>query len=153
MAYNASDILGAPQIAGARVLPKGFIVKHATGPAGVGLAGGVTGAVVSATASDIAARKRREDLATSTTPVIGRSAFLAATADELALIGINQKSLTGKLSDVIVRFPRSDVASVDYNGGIVSKLTISFADESRWEFEIAKGGGKAAKGLAEEIAR
>ncbi|HWF15424.1 MAG TPA: hypothetical protein VG244_04530, partial [Acidimicrobiales bacterium] len=96
-------------------------------------------------------RKRQKDAATSTTPNVGRSAFLAATADELALVGINQKSLTGKLSDVMARVPRSEVASIAFDGGFVSKLSVSFTDESRWDFEVAKGGGKACKALAEEI--
>jgi hypothetical protein len=99
------------------------------------------------------ARQRKEDNAASVTPVIGRSAFLAATADDLALVGINQKSLTGKLSDVLAQVPRSEVASVDYDGGFVSRLTVAFTDGSKWEFDVAKGGGKACKALAEEIKR
>jgi hypothetical protein len=151
MAYDASEILGSGQVAGARVLSKGFIVGHAAGPAGLGLAGGVTGALLSATASDVVARQRKKDNAGSVTPVIGRSAFLAATADDLALVAINQKSLTGKLSDVLARVPRSEVAAVDYDGGFVSHLTVAFTDGSKWEFDVAKGGGKACKVLAEEI--
>ena len=34
MAYDASEILGSQQAAGARVLPKGSIMKHAWGPGG-----------------------------------------------------------------------------------------------------------------------
>lgn len=155
MAYDASEILGAPQLAGARVLSKGFIMKHAMGPAGAGLAGGVTGAVASSTGTEILGRraKKREHEAPSVTPKIGRSAFLAATADELALVDINEKGLTGKLSDVLIRVPRDRVAAVDFKGGFVSHLTVSFADESKWEFDVAKGGGKACKALSEELQR
>ena len=153
MAYNASEILGAPQVAGARVLSKGFIMKHAWGPGGAGLAGGVAGAVASASGTEVLKRKekRQEEQSPSVTPKIGRSAYLAATADELALVDINQKSLTGKLSDVLMRVPRDQVESVDFKGGFVSHLTVAFTDGSRWEFDVAKGGGKDCKALAEEI--
>ena len=148
MAYDATEILGAPQVAGARVLSKGYIKRQAAGPAGVGLVGGVTGAVISATASEAVGRQQKNEQAEADTPHVGRSAFLAATADELALIGINEKSLTGKLGDVLARVPRGDVRSIEYDGGFISKLTVFLTDETKWEFDVAKGGGKAAKGIA-----
>lgn len=151
MAYDATKILGSAQIAGARVLRKGYIASHAAGPAGAGLAGGATGAVISATASDAVARKNKAEREQAATPAVGRSAFLAATADELALVGIKQGSMTGKLGEVVARVPRADVASVDYRGGFVSHLTVAFTDGSKWEFDVAKGGGKACKAVAEEM--
>ena len=43
--------------------------------------------------------------------------------------------------------PRSDVRSVEYHAGFISKLTVFFNDDSTWAFDIAKNGGKAAKGI------
>jgi hypothetical protein len=51
----------------------------------------------------------------------------------------------------VARVPRSEVASIDYDGGFISKLTVHFTDESRWDFDVAKGGGKACKALADVV--
>lgn len=148
MAYDASELLGASQVAGARVLVKGFIKRRAAGPGGVGLAGGVTGAVLAASATEVVGHQEKKASAETDTPKIGSSAFLAATADELALVGIKPKGLTAKLSEVLVRVPRGDVQSIDYHSGFISSLTVYFNDDTKWEFDIAKNGGKAAKAIA-----
>jgi hypothetical protein len=95
----------------------------------------------------LSAGSKRRSRPRADTPKIRSSAFLTATANELALIGIKPKGLTATLSDVIVRVPRSEVRSVEYRGGFISSLTVFFNDDSKWEFDIAKNGGKAAKGI------
>jgi hypothetical protein len=67
MAYDATEILGAPQVAGARVLTKGYIKRQAAGPGGVGLAGGVPcgvpGVILSASATEVVGRQQKKEQA------------------------------------------------------------------------------------------
>jgi hypothetical protein len=148
MGYHATEILGAKQVAGATVMPKGAIMRSVAGPTGVNLVGGVAGAVLSSTAGEVAKRKNKTADTDSDTPVLGRTAFLSVTDSELALIGIKMGILSNKLSDVIARVPRSDIRSVEFQSSVMSKLTVSFTNDTTWDFEVSKTNGKAAKGIA-----
>lgn len=151
MAYDASDILGAPQVAGARVMDTGYIARHAAGMGGVGLAGGATGAILSSSATEFVERHEKRSQSDSDTPALRGGAFLAATADELALVSVKVGMLKSSLGQVLARLPRSDVKSVNYESGMVSKLTVSLVDETTWAFHVPKNGSKAAKEFAAEL--
>jgi hypothetical protein len=134
MALDASQLLGSPQLAGVKVSPKGFAKSAAAGSAGLGV-GGLLGGVISATAG--AKAERRQAQTAAATPSIGRVAYLAVTADELALIKLTGLA-TFKLDQVIVRVPRSEVASAELGRSLAPSLTITFGDRGSWQLEVAR---------------
>ena len=75
MGYDASEMLGAPERAGVRVMPKGFVKRHAASQAGMGV-GGVVGALVSSTASEVVKRREPGD---ADTPAFGTSRAWSAS--------------------------------------------------------------------------
>jgi hypothetical protein len=148
MAYDASEILGAPQVGGARVMAKGFVRRHVASQLNV--VGGAAGAVLSSSATEIVNNKQKKERPGADAPDVN-AGFLAATEGELALVSIKVGVVKSKLGDVVTRVPRSKVASIEYGGGAMSKLTVVFTDETRWEFDVPKNGAKAAKDFAEAI--
>lgn len=148
MAYDASELLGSPQVAGARVMAKGFVSRHVANQLNV--VGGVAGAVLSSSATELVKHKQKIERPGADAPDIN-AGFLAATDGELALVAIKVGVVKSKLGDVVARVPRSKVASIEYGGGAMSKLTVIFTDETRWEFDVPKNGAKAAKEFADAI--
>jgi hypothetical protein len=139
-------MLGVQERAGIRVLPKGYIKRHAARSAGVGV-GGLLGAAVSATATEMV--KRQDKPAVSEMPDFRRAAYLSVTDDEIVLIKIKPGLVSGKLDEILARVPRSEVAGAEYHGGMISKFDVTFSDDGVWQFEVAKGGGKDAKEVAD----
>jgi hypothetical protein len=131
MARDASEALGAQQLAGAAVMPKGYAWQHPHRQHS--LAGAVAGEVIAA-----AARKHAQ-AEISQTPEIGRIAFLAVTDREVALLRLGRGGVkNGRPSEVLARVPRSEVASARVSAGVLrTNLTISFNDGSSWEFEMS----------------
>lgn len=148
MAYDASEILGSPEVAGARVMAKGFVSRHVASQLNV--VGGVAGAVLSSTATEAVNRKQKKDSPGGDTPDFN-AAYLAATEQELALVGIKVGVVKSRLDAVIARAPRGTAVSIEYGGGLVSKLTVAFKDGSKWELDVPKNGAKAAKEFAETV--
>ena len=104
MARDASEALGAQQLAGVVVMPRGHAWQHPRVHAG--LAGAVAGEAIAA-----AARKHAR-AHTSETPQVSRSAFLAVTDRKVALLRLGTGGVkNGRPSEVLARVPRSDVAS------------------------------------------
>jgi hypothetical protein len=53
-------------------------------------------------------------------------------------------------NEVILSFPRTDVASATVRGGVVTViLTVSFTDGATWEFEVARVAAGQARRVAE----
>jgi len=104
VAHDASQLLGAQQLAGTTVNPKGFGWKTAT--AGVPVIGHVV------------AKHAQPD--TSETPKFPRIAFLAVTDQEVALLKIGSGGLNGRLDEVIARVSRSQVASGKVSRGMLA---------------------------------
>ena len=131
MARDASEALGAQQLAGAVVMPKGHALQHLRIHSG--LAGAVAGQAISA-----AARKHAQSHP-SETPDFPRSAFLAVTDGEVALLRLGSGGIkNGRPSEVLARAPRSDVVMARVSAGLArTNLTISFKDGSNWEFEVS----------------
>ena len=148
MAYDASEILGSPQVGGARVMAKGFVGRHVANQLNV--VGGIAGAVLSSTATELVNNKQTKERPGADAPDID-AGFLAATEGELALIAIKVGVVKSKLGDVVARVPRRKLTSIEYGGGALSNLTVVFSDETRWEFDVPKNGAKAAKEFAEAI--
>jgi hypothetical protein len=136
MAGEGSAALGAPEVAGAMVNPRGFGKK-----ASLGAIGGVVGAVA---ASAVAGRSSTSDV-----PAFGRVGYLAASEAEVALIKTKSGALKMKVTDqVLVRAPRDELEVVALNDGkLLSHLRLQFTNGTVWEFDVPKIGKKNAKHL------
>jgi len=144
MAHDASEILGSAQLAGVKVNPRGF--GKSAGANFTGMYAGLAGAVISTVAAGRAKKQAAEAAAASTAPKFGRLAYLAVTADELALVEL--KGAVGlELNQVIARIPRSEVASAELGGGhtlMSPPLTVTFASGDTWLLEVPRPSKKHA---------
>src|SRR4051812_1489283 len=103
MAEDASAALGAPQVAGTLVNPKGMTKKMTASAAG-GLAASLATGPAYAGAPDV--------------PNFGRVAYVAASDREIALVKTKTGAFKMKLTDeVLARVPRSDIASSELAQG------------------------------------
>jgi hypothetical protein len=149
MGIDASQLLGSPQRAGAKVQARGFGKKAAAGSAGM-YVGGAVGAVISAAREQKAGKEKAQFASDSQTPKFGRLAFLAVTDDELAVVKLKSGLVSMKLDEVLVRLPRSEIANVELGSGHTTlPLTISFQNDDVWELEVPR----IAKKDAEEVVR
>lgn len=123
----------------------------------VGAAGaGVIGPAAGAAAGMRAEKKQAQMAAESVTPKFGRLAYLAVTAQEVALVEMKLKGMVGlELHDVIVRVPRSEVASAELGGGglFSPPLTITFTNGSTWQLEVPRPNKKQAKEVVATLDR
>jgi hypothetical protein len=142
MAPDASDALGAQQIAGTWVNPRGMAKKFVAQVAGSEFGGA---------AGRMAVRRATGDPNAGLvgSPDFGRDAYVAVSEREVVLVKTKQGLMKLKLTDeAIAREPRSEVASVELGDGkIACPLTISFSDGARWELDVPRAGKKAAKGV------
>ena len=144
MGLDASKVLGSQQIAGARVNPKGFAKKTITRSAASHA--GVVGAAVTARAGYKAQQEQAEAAAQSAAPKF-KLAYLAVTAYEVALIRLKAGLASTKLDEVLMRVPRTDVASVELGSGFSSALTIELRDGDTWLLEVPRVSKKDAEKL------
>ena len=140
MADDASRALGAPEIAGTFVNPKGLTKKMTASAAG----SEVGGAIGNVAANLITGRS---SAATADMPSFGRVGYLAVSDDELALVKTRTGAFKMKISDeILARAPRSDVASVELDQGkLLSHLKITFSDGVTWQFDVPKQSKKTAQ--------
>jgi hypothetical protein len=137
VATNASEALGAQELAGCFVSPKG-LTKKVTGATAAGMVAGVAGRAAANTA-----------LGTQAAPNFGMVGYLAVTATEFAIV----KGKTGLLkpsvgSEVVARVPREQITAVELDGHMLTAaLKIGFADGGSWLFEIPKMHRKNAEQL------
>jgi hypothetical protein len=136
MAGEGTAALGAPELAGAMVNPRGFGKK-----ASVGAIGGAVGAVA---ATAVASRSKASDV-----PAFGRVAYIAASEAEVALIKTKSGALKMKVTDeVLARAPRKELQTVELKDGkLFSSLRLAFVNGTVWEFDVPKIGKKNAKQL------
>ncbi len=127
MAFDTTDLLGIKQVAGSVVLARGSTLQR--GVTGAGLAGALAGEAIGAVA-----RKNAKGR-TSATPQFGRSAYLAVTETEVALLSVNHRA-PGRLGEVLARTPKAAVTSGKLSPGFLrTNLTITFNGGDSWEFE------------------
>ena len=136
MAGEGSAALGAPELAGAMVNPRGFGKK-----ASVGAIGGAVGAVA---ATAVASRTNASDV-----PAFGRVGYIAASETEVALIKTKSGALKMKVTgEVLARAPREELRTVELKDGkLFSSLRLQFVNGTVWEFDVPKIGKKNAKQL------
>src|SRR5690242_9936896 len=101
MASDASQALGAQEIAGTFVNPKGLTKKMTASAAGSEL-----GAAIGSVAANLIAD--RSSGAAAEMPSFGRVGYLAVTDAELALVKTKTGAFKMKISDeILARVPRS----------------------------------------------
>lgn len=142
MAKDASRALGAAEVAGTVVSPRGSTRKMTMRTAGgqvAGMVGDLAGGAMAGKAG-----KGAPDL-----PSFGRMGYLAASETELALTRTSQLGwMPRPTGDALVKVPRSEVDSVAIEDGrLLSQLTLSFTNGVEWQFEIPRAHRKAAKRL------
>jgi hypothetical protein len=135
MAIDASELLGAPQVAGVKVMPRGATMGRALNQGGLS-AGGILGAAGGALASGKAAKKGAAQRAD--TPDFKGAALLALTDSEVALVKLKQGAMTAKPTEVLARAPRDQVTEATLANGLVPKLSISFSDGSAWSMDVPR---------------
>jgi hypothetical protein len=160
MGLDASTLLGSEQIAGVRVNRRGYYLATVSRQGGKqvgGFSGGAAGGIGGVIGSSLLARWARKTARTqatetprSTAPDFAHMAFLAVTASDLALLGVDSTT-TAKLTSVLARMPRSAVASVslDSAGPLISKpLTVTFTNGDVWTFEVSAALKRNARKVA-----
>lgn len=137
MVGEGSVALGAPEVAGAMVNPRGFGKTAAAGAFG-----GVVGAVA---ATAVASRSSKA----SDVPAFGRVGYIAASDTEVALIKTKSGALKIKVTDqVLARAPRDELEMVVLKDGkLLSHLRMQFTNGTVWEFDVPQIGKKSAKHL------
>lgn len=144
MGNDASSALGAQEIAGTLVNPKGLTKK---------MTAKVAGSVVGGAVGNFAAERAvgPSYAGAPDVPDFGRVGYLAVTDTEIALVKTKTGAFKMKLTDeVLARAPRSEIAAVEWDGGLLlSHLKITFANDIVWELDVPK----AAKKTAEEVVR
>ena len=146
MANDASQALGAPEVAGTLVSPKGLTKKMSMGTAG-GQVGGLVGNLAASALASKTAKK------TPDMPSFGRSGYLAASETELVLTKTSQMGWKPhSKGDALVRVPRSEGQAVELERGkVLSQLKLTFADGSIWRFEIPRANRKGATEFTEAL--
>jgi hypothetical protein len=146
MADDASTALGAQELAGTFVNPKGM-TKKATAAVTGQVAGGMVGTFAANMATGGAYSGTPE------VPNFGRVGYLAATDSELALVKTKTGAFKMKIGDeVLARVPRSEIASTDLDEGrMLSHLKIEFSDGVAWEFDIPKQAKKSTQELVRAL--
>lgn len=132
MAKDASRVLGTQQLAGSIVNARTMVRKLTAGsmdavaaPAGMG-------------APEL--------------PHFGRVGFLAVTRDEIAIVTTKNAALWTRIGDrVLARVPRSQVASVELESGLLSRLDIAFENGVVWELDIPRLNRGTTEAVVREL--
>ena len=146
MAKDASQALGAPELAGTMVNPSGYAKKatvHAAGRVVGGMAGHVAASVAVGSETQGAA-----DL-----PDFGRVGYLALSESEIALVKTKTGAFKMSITDeVLARAPRTEVVSSELDEGkLLSHLRIGFSNGVAWEFDIPRNDKKTAKAVVARL--
>ena len=135
MAIDASELLGAPQIAGVKVMARGAMMGRAMNQGGLA-AGGLIGAAGGTLASGKAMKAGIADR--EQTPELKGQALLALTDSEVVLVKLKQGAISAKPSEILARAPRAQVTGETLASGLVPKLSISFSDGSAWSLDVPR---------------
>jgi hypothetical protein len=139
MAADGSVALGAPELAGTLVNPKGYTKKAVAREAG----GEVAGFVGSSAATLLSRGPRVTDV-----PDFGRVGYLAVSAADVALIKTKFGWKMTPTDTTLARAPRSQLSAAELDEGrMVSHLKLRFADGQLWEFDIPRSDKKTARAV------
>ena len=146
MAKDASQALGAPELAGTMVNPSGY-AKKATAHAAGRVVGGMAGHVAASVADGLGNAGG------------GGSARLRASrlpgAERVRIALVKTKTGAFKMSitdEVLARAPRTEVVSSELDEGkLLSHLRIGFSNGVAWEFDIPRNDKKTAKAVVARL--
>jgi hypothetical protein len=139
MANDASGALGAPQVAGTLVNPKGYMKKTVARAAGREVAG-----LVGSVAAGLATRDGGRGV--SDLPDFGRVGYVAVSVTEVAVVKTKLGWKMTPTDVALARAPRSELASAELEEGrMVSHLRLRFANGGLWEFDVPKSDKKTAR--------
>jgi hypothetical protein len=139
MADKVSNALGAPEIAGTLVNPKGHAKKTVARVAGREVAGLVGSVAAGLAAGDPGA----PDL-----PDFGRVGYVAVSEAEVMVLKTKTGWKMTPTEEVIVRASRGQLASVDWDEGkMVSHLALHFSNGHVWQFDVPRTDKKTAKAV------
>jgi hypothetical protein len=143
MGQDAAGALGAPEVAGTFVSPKGLTKQLTTRAAG-GEFGGIAGTVAAVAATSGPYQGA---------PQFGTVGYVAVTEAEVAVIRGKMGLMKPKVGDDVVgRMARGDVVSAELDGGALkAALRIGFSDGGSWEFEVPKIHRKTAERVVREL--
>jgi hypothetical protein len=137
--------LGAPQIAGTLVNPRGYMKKAVARAAGREVAGLVGSVAAGLATSD--GGVRAPDL-----PDFGRVGYVAVSATEIAVVKTKLGWKMTPIDVALARAPRSELASAQLEEGrMVSHLRLRFVDGRLWEFDVPKSDKKTARDVVAEL--
>jgi hypothetical protein len=127
-AKDASQALGAQELAGCFVSPKG-LTKKVTGATAAGMVGGIAGRM--------AANKA---FGADGAPNFGGIGYLAVTPTEFAIVKGKVGAFKPSVgTEVIARVPRDQINSVQLDAKLATAaLKIGFIGGGEWEFEVPK---------------
>jgi hypothetical protein len=139
MAGEVEKALGAPELAGTLVNPKGLMKKTVARTAGREVAG-----LVGSLAASAATRER----GAPELPSFGRVGYVAVSADEVALLKTRTGWKMHPTDEVLARAPRSELASAELDEGrMLSHLRLRFINNELWEFDIPRSDKKTARAV------
>jgi hypothetical protein len=139
VADKVSNALGAPEIAGTLVNPKGYAKKAVARVAGREVAGLVGSVAAGLAAGDPGA----PDL-----PDFGRVGYVAVSDADVVVLKTKTGWKMTPTEEVIVRASWAELTSVDFDEGkMVSHLTLQFANGDVWHFDIPRSDKKTAKAV------
>ena len=146
MAADASRALGAAEVAGTFVNPKGLAKKMTAAVAGGEIAG-AAGTIAAKVMTGPTYRGAPD------VPNFGRVGYVAVTENEIALVKTRTGAFKMKISDeVLARAPRTEVASAELDQGmLLSHLKIAFTNGVTWQFDVPKQGKKTAQGVVRAL--
>jgi hypothetical protein len=146
MAGDGSAALGAPEIAGTLVNPRGLTKKMTMRTAGAEL-GGLVGSVAAARATG-GLYQGAPDV-----PEFGRVGYVCASESEVALVKTKAGPFKMHVTEeTLARVPRSELTEVELDEGkLLSHLKLRFANGVLWEFDVPKLGKKSAKDLVARL--
>ena len=153
-AVDASAVLGKPEVVGAQVSPPGTyratIAKARTGNGQL-----VEGALFWRRFLRKKLAAERAEAAAAQTPSYGSRGYLALTADDLVLVGVDA-SVRVKLTEPLATISRTQIASAELGkagvmlGSLPLSITLTNGDE--WMFEVPCLVGRKGKHLVAELA-
>jgi len=146
MADKVANALGAPELAGTLVNPKGYAKKAVARVAGREVAG-----FVGSVAAGLAVGDRGKGV--PDLPDFGRVGYVAVSETDVAVLKTKMGWKMTPTEEVLARAPRSELASVEFDEGkMVSHLTLQFANGRLWHFDVPRSDKKTAKAVVAALA-
>ena len=162
MGLDASQFLGAPQLAAVKVNPPGLgktvMARTMHTQVGTGLAAVAVSALADAavqTRLQRSAQQQRDAAAESSAPSFAKIALLAVTSGEIALIQVDARTTLKLTGVVLARMPRSEVVSFELGKTkplLAKPLTVTFRSGERWIFEVSAACKRGARSIAAVLA-